>query len=147
MTLFSASASTILGNGVQTTFDGFTLVRTRGLLRGFLRTATSAGDGFQGALGIGIVSSAAFNVGVGSVPTPITEVGWEGWVFWSPVSLHSAVAGVSVAASEEVELTVDSKAMRKFNSDMTLFAVLELIEIGTAAASFFFDSRMLFKLP
>jgi len=37
--------------------------------------------------------------------------------------------------------------MRKFPGEMALYAALEVIEIGTATMSVFFDSRVLFFLP
>ena len=46
----------ILGSGVQTTGSELTLLRTHGILDMFLTSATSAGDGFFGAFGIGVFS-------------------------------------------------------------------------------------------
>ena len=40
---------------------------------------------------------------------------------------------------------IDSKAMRKFDADMTIYAVAEATEIGTAVLNMFLDTRMLFK--
>jgi hypothetical protein len=105
---------------------------------------TSAGDGYQGAMGIGLASSAAFTAGIGSLPTPITEAAWDGWLWHRFFSVHGGVAdGSTNAGSYQIE--VDSKAMRKVSDEMTIFMAGEFTEIGTALMSVFFDSRMLLK--
>ena len=42
---------------------------------------------------------------------------------------------------------VDSKAMRKFPSEFSLYAAIEVVEIGVAELDVFFDSRVLVFLP
>ena len=69
----NAAGPQILGAGVQTVGSELTLLRTRGIVHLSLTSATSAGDGFFGAIGICVVSDQAFTAGVGSMPTPITE--------------------------------------------------------------------------
>ena len=137
----SSSSSAILGSGLQVLVDGQTLIRTRGLFSLVGLTAAAVGDGFQGAFGIGIVSENAFGVGITAVPTPITDVGWDGWLFHHFVSAHAAQNAGSDAANQH--FMVDSKAMRKIKATDVIVAVLEVIEIGTASASVFFDSRVL----
>ena len=145
-TAISASSVAILGSGiVPVSAQKLTLVRTRGLLSLVGLTSTSGGDGFQGAFGIGKIALTAFTAGVGSVPTPVTEVDWDGWLFWYPISLHrgdNAFANGSFAQ----QVVVDSKAMRKFDAEEVLYASLEVTEIGGVTMSVFFDSRMLFML-
>ena len=45
-----------------------------------------------------------------------------------------------------IRVDVDSKAMRKCSVDETIFAVIEVAELGTASLSWSFNSRLLFKL-
>ena len=145
----SATASGFLGAALIPLLDGLTLVRTRGLFNLVLSAAASAGDGYQGAIGIGLTTASAVAAGIASVPTPITEQDWDGWLFWHVISAHAgdATAGSRNWDQSNQVIPVDSKAMRKFEDGMALFAAFEVTEIGTATASLFFDSRMLFKLP
>ena len=43
------------------------------------------------------------------------------------------------------KIEVDSKAMRKFNADESIYGAIEVIEVGTATMQFAFCSRMLVK--
>ncbi len=59
-------------------------------------------------------------------------------------TIADGVNAVGVIFNKEI----DSKAMRKWQDDgTTLFAKLEVIEIGAANIEVFFDSRVLIKLP
>ena len=60
------------------------------------------------------------------------------------VRFGAAQDGPDIASS--LRLEVDSKAMRKFPVEMALYAVVEIVEVGTATINFHFDSRVLFKL-
>ncbi len=140
----SGSATTIIGSGMVITVGASTLVRLRGLLDIFLTSSTSAGDGFFGAFGIGVVTSRAFAAGVTALPQPVTEIDWDGWMYHTFISVHEGSPdGPGDAGVHRIE--VDSKAMRKMDGDVTLVGVLQVFEIGTAAASVFFDSRVLIK--
>ena len=147
VTSVSSSTSTFLGSAVQTTAIEETLVRTRGILDCFLTSATSPGDGFFGAFGIGRATAAAVAGGVTTVPTPITELGWDGWLYHTFISCHESSADEAGSGSSVFRIEVDSKAMRILQNDENFYAALEVIEIGTAAMSVFFDCRMLTKLP
>ncbi len=78
ITTLSTSNAQFVGNVLAVLNDGFTIVRTRGYVQVLLTTATAANNGFQGAFGIGIASTAAIAAGIASVPTPLTEQAWEG---------------------------------------------------------------------
>ena len=142
----SASSNSFLGAGLVITSDEeVTIVRIRGLFRVLLTAATAVGDGFFGAVGIGIVATSAFDAGISSVPTPVTEVSWEGWLWHSFFGVHRSLG--DGAPSESTDLVIDSKAMRKQNSDEVLYAAVELTEEGTATADLYLDARVLDKLP
>jgi len=141
----TGSAAIILGSGVAPTVEELTVVRTRGIFDITLETAASVGLGYFGAIGIGVVTSAAFAIGVTAVPTPITEQSWDGWLYHSFFSVHRGL-DAGAGASQSMRLEVDSKAMRKLNVNETVMVVLEAVEIPTATAEVFFDSRMLVKL-
>jgi len=147
VTTFTGSGVSILGSGIITTFGEETLARTRGLLDVQLTSSTSAGDGYFGAVGIGIGTSAAFAVGAGSLPSPITELGWDGWLWHQFISVHEDSADGQGGGAAHQRVEVDSKAMRKLNTDETFFAMAEVVEIGTAVMTIFFDTRFLATLP
>jgi len=152
----SASTAVIGAAAVQPTTDGLTLIRTRGRLQMFLSAATAALDGFTGAVGIGLATAAAVTAGAASVPTPIGEQDWDGWLWWQAIQLKCADpldANLSVdkdAVSGNIaymNIDIDSKAMRKLGLQDSLYLSLEVAEVGTAILNWSFDTRMLFKLP
>ena len=59
----------------------------------WLSTGTSALDGYDGAVGLCIVSENAFNAGIASIPTPITDIQWDGWLWYQSFSLRTPTAG------------------------------------------------------
>ena len=145
---FTASSVSLLGSGIITNVGEETLIRTRGLLDIFLKTAGSAGDGFFGAIGIGLVSSAAFTGGIASVPTPITELAWDGWLWHTFFSVHGdQVSGEAARGSGHYRKEIDSKAMRIVEGEMTLYAAAEVVEVGVATMDIFLNTRFLSKLP
>jgi len=146
ITTITTSSSVFLGQAVQPTQDGLTLLRTRGLLSAYL-TAGGAGEGFQGAYGIGKATAAAVTAGIASVPTPITEQQWDGWLYWTPISVHQQSAFQATGHTFQLADQLDSKAMRKIAQEEAFYMAIEVVEIGTASMDVFFDSRMLFALP
>jgi len=137
----SATGSTILAIN-QVGHEGETLVRVRGLAAMILKTVSATGDGFTGAFGIAKVTSAAAAAGVGSIPTPITEVGWDGWLWHSFFTVLGGLSGGADGAGFQ-RIVIDSKAMRKMNEDEAIVLVSEQIEVGTATATITMDVRML----
>jgi len=144
----SSSESTVLGAGQLFAVDGHTIVRLRGFVELNLHTVAAIGDGFAGAMAIGIVTQAAFAVGISAVPTPITEIEWEGWMWhqFFSVHAHSVTGGESNKGPVQV-FEIDSKAMRKIGSDEVIYAVYEGTEVGTSAMVITLGTRMLLKLP
>jgi len=142
-TALSATGVSLLGGGVLPA-EKLTLVRTRGVLDLFLNTAASANDGFFGAMGIGIASDAAFDAGIVSLPTPLSESIWDGWLYHTFFSVHASINSGGTASHQRVE--VDSKAMRITSEENVIYAAIEVVEIGVATMDVFFESRMLFKL-
>ena len=142
----TASGVVILGSGVTSTGAALTLMRTRGLLHLYLTSATAAGDGYTGAMGIIVVSDQAFAAGVASMPSPANEAESNGWLYHQFLSVHAGEAGgLSGGPEGSQRVDVDSKAMRKFDSEQTVVAILEVTETGTAVANVAFDSRLLLQ--
>ena len=127
-----------------------TLVRTRGVVSLQLGSGAAIFDGFQGAVGIGIVSLPAFTAGIASMPTPRSDVGWPGWLWHSFFDLRTLSAtfsdGVNGGPAAAVRLEVDSKAMRKFAEDQVIFGAIEVVEQGTSTMRILAETRLLYKL-
>ena len=152
----TAAGATLATLGAQINADSITVVRVRGSMLLQLSTAASGLDGFHGAMGIGVVTQVAFDIGVTALPTPITEEAWDGWLYHQFFQLvASDILDGSAATDKDtlnpvtatLRVDVDSKAMRKLNSDMVIVAVLEVAEEGAATLQWSFRSRMLVKLP
>ena len=143
----SASASIIVGVGAEVLEDGLTLIRMRGTLQVFLQAAASQALGFDGAVGIGIVTKPAFTIGVTAVPTPVTEQDWDGWLWWKSFAVRGPIdLGGSGLPSHHWD--IDSKAMRKMRLGDTIYMAVEHSKLaGTATIEYNADTRILLKLP
>ena len=140
----TGSGVTIIGSGVQSLVPQITIMRTRGLFHAYLTSATAAGDGFTGAMGIIVVTAQAFAAGAASMPSPVNELESNGWFYHQFLSVHAGEAGgLSGGPEGSQRVDVDSKAMRKFDDQQRVVAILEVTETGTAAMNINFDSRML----
>jgi len=151
----ASSTAVLIGSGVSPTADGSTVVRLRGELLLFLTGANSNLEGFTGAFGIGICNLPAFIAGIGSVPTPITEEDDNNWLYHRYLSITAAGVIDGTASTDQdaissvsgaLRIEVDSKAMRKMDTDKSLYAAIEVAEVGTATLQVFFNSRVLVKL-
>ena len=144
----SAAGATLWATGSQAN-EQLTTVRIRGQLILSLNTVTTIGDGYAN-VGIGIcnVSENAFNAGVGSVPTPLTDIGWDGWMWHMLLGQlrGTETAELQRSVMEAVRVDIDSKAMRKLRpSDLTI-GVIELgTETGAAVLGFNAITRVLDK--
>ena len=144
----SASGAAFVGGGVVSTLEGSTLVRLRGELLLTLVSAVNPLDAFRGAFAIGMVQNPAFVTGgITAVPTPITEEADENWIYHRYFTLFTGdgtEANFDIAAAARIE--VDSRAMRKWDTDKTLYAAIEVVEVGAAVMDVSFNSRVLVKL-
>ena len=151
-----AGSTAQLGGTISSAIvDSITLIRTRGELIMWCSAATAAGDGFHGAFGIAKATMAALVAGAASVPTPITEDTWDGWLYHRYFSLFSpGPVAVATAAQEQLQnapnisslrLEVDSKAMRKINVDESFYCALEVAVHGAGGMEWVFNSRILIK--
>ena len=137
--------------GATVLLDGLTMVRVRGQYTLMLNVVTAVGDGFASyALGICNVTAEAFAVGVTAIPSPLTDMGWDGWL-WHQLGGQlrgASTTELGVSPMEAVRGEIDSKAMRKLrNTDVTV-GLLELgAEQGAAMVVFTARTRLLDKLP
>ncbi len=116
-----------------------TIVRVRGAIGIFGTALLSQIVG----VGIGLVSDRAATTGITAVPHPLTDEEWDGWLWRDAVYI-----GASQNATIN-EWVIDSKAMRKWDDDMTLVVVAENLPINTAgvAALISINGRILVKGP
>ena len=153
LTNISLSTSVFLGSAIQAVTDGATVIRIRGELLVWMSLATASNDGFSGAFGIGLATFAGVTAGIGSVPTPITEDSSDSWLWHRFFSVKSPVlfaqgagqGGPDTPTSFWVE--IDSKAMRKLPTELSIYAAIEVVETGTAQMHVQLDTRTLIKLP
>jgi len=143
----SASGAVIFGTAAAAQNDGLTVVRLRGVFAARITASSGASAGFFGAIGIAKATAAAIAAGVASVPTPMTEGGWDGWLYHHFIHVFAQSATLGDSDQEVLRLIVDSKAMRKLSIDESLYGALEVTEVGTASMDVNFDSRVLTKLP
>ncbi len=144
-----ASAVSIFATGSQALVDELTIIRTRGILVLHLSAVANPNEGFSGAVGICNVTENAFNAGVGSIPTPITDIAWDGWLWYQFFSLKSVTGVIADGANANAmvkEYVIDSKAMRKTNGSDIVVGVLETTEAGASTLNAFMDTRLLNKI-
>ncbi len=140
--LGSTSFTTVLGTE--------TLARVHGIMRVGLSSATSVGDGFRGAIGFGKVQDEAFQAGVGSVPSPLTEVAWDGWFYhqFFDVRAQSAIEAEILSSNFAFEEhVIDVKSMRKVDDQENFIVVIEATETGAAVGQLVVRTRALSLLP
>ena len=149
----AASGSAAIPFSMVAALDALTVVRTWGELLLQLLSADTAGingAGFRVAAGICIVTQNAAGIGITAIPTPIADIGWDGWLWYWTGGLSF---GDLTAGSEGkqlggfVRVVIDSKAMRKIRITDNLVAVIEVVETGVATMVASLESRVLVKLP
>ena len=126
-----------------------TLVRMRGFFHVTLNTADAIGAGFFGAVGLGLVTTRAVVAGAGSIPRPIQEADWDGWIYhryWDVRAITATIADGVNAASASIGFEIDSKAMRKWSANESLVGVFEVIESANATCELQAETRLLLKL-
>ena len=134
--------------GVSTGLKG-TIVRIRGeALVHF--DPTSAQDVFFVAMGLGMFSSDGFAAGPASVPSPLDDPDWGGWIWHKLFAFGPAVSATEDDASlaQTVRQEIDSKAMRKWSPNETLgFSVDGQIFNGGGTYDYSAICRVLFLNP
>ena len=145
----SAVGASLFGVAAEAQLEALTIVRTRGELLIYTAVAGTALEGMQGAFGICVVSQNAAGVGVTAVPHPVTDVGWDGWLYHRTWNVFSPTGSIGDGSGAEgVRIEIDSKAMRKTKITDNVIAVIEVATLtGTYTIEAKFRSRILVKLP
>ncbi len=138
----SAAGGTLFAtlNAAALALEPFTIVRTRFML--YMQSDQSAAVEDQVAgFGIAVVTSQAAAAGVGSIPTPITDLGS------SQFFVHTLLAAGQRTAADKsgIVMQVDSKAMRKVENQDDVAIVGEFSADG-AGLQLTVGGRILIKL-
>ena len=146
----SAAGSLLWDTGSAVALGGTTQVRLWGQYTLMLNVVTAIGDGFASyGLGICNVTAEAFAVGVTAIPSPITDIDWDGWL-WHQLGGQlrgASTTELGVSPMEAVRGEIDSKAMRKLRITDVTVGVLELgTEQGAATVVFTARTRVFDKL-
>ena len=147
----SSSGTTLFGTSAVVASSDVTLIRTRGEFVVRLRSASAVNNGFNGAVGICVVNENAAGVGITAVPHPITDVAWDGWLWYQFFSVKASIGAVAdnepaYPGNQWARYTIDSKAMRRMNLADNIVAVMEVTLVGTATMDTQFDTRILTKI-
>ncbi len=143
----SASNAVLMStlNAAALLFRPFTVVRTH-LIISYESDQLAVSEFSQGAFGMQVVTEPAAAGGITTVPTPVTEVDADYFVYQPLISsfLFSSGVGFSDSSGQANIFTVDSKAMRKVDIDDTIaMTVQNASAFGTNIAV---EGRFLVKL-
>ena len=103
-----------------------TIVRVRGILS--VRSDQQvAVEGAAGAFGMIMVTDEAVAAGAASIPGPASDSADGGWFVWMPFVVPPVVGAIAsgTPGPTQVDLVIDSRAMRKFPNGRQLAVVIE----------------------
>ena len=121
-------------------------MRLHGYVQAILSLATADLDGFQYAIGIGVVSGDAFAVGITAVPKPFDDINWSGWLFHKMGAISVPVGGQEGTPGDVQLIEIDAKSMRKLSLNDVLFGIVQVGEVGTSSVQFRMGTRILLKV-
>ena len=101
-----------------------TIVRTRGAFS-IKPGNPGATTTIHGAFGIGLVNEVAGALGVTGIPGPWSECGWGGWLYHRFFNTFWNFNSASSALYTHIEYEIDSKAMRKVETEQRLMLIIE----------------------
>jgi len=129
--VFVPVAGTFSGAGLSTSVAA-TILRCRGYVQATMDASKQVGDNLTITFGLGIVSGDAFAAGAASLPGPSTDPEWP-WMWWGAMDLSAQVAaGDDAWGSHSQRLEVDTKAMRRWKPNETLFMTAEVTSVAGA---------------
>ena len=114
-----------------TNFAPGTIVRTRGIIS-VLTDQIATSELILGAFGVAFVNETARALGVSAIPGPHTDPLFDGW-FVHQYIMDRLLLADATGQIVGVRFIIDSKAMRKFDSDTGLVV---MVENGNASFGF-----------
>jgi len=118
-------AKAVYSVGIATLLDALTIVRTRGELSVRIAAAAAGNTIMRGAMGIILVSSDAFGIGVTAVPGPLSDSGAD-WYVWVPFTLAFDDVIANNDSVYVAHVPFDSRGMRKSKGGDVSAIVLEV---------------------
>ncbi len=110
-------------------FAGNTVLRMLGEYGVAPTSAPSTTDQAKCTIGIGVVSTDAFNVGASAMPDPAGEPGYP-WLYWAEHPLfYSATTQDAASAVGTVRQAFDIKSMRKVTDRQSLVFIFQYTDI------------------
>jgi len=146
LTTGTIATATVVSEATLENTPNPTLIRIHGHIFAHVIARGAAGDAANLGLGMIVQSSAAVAAGVGSQPTPITDVS-SPWLLHRQVIFDSNIAppnGTDIGGNQHI--MIDNKSMRKFSLNQALqFTVQNTALFGTLSISIGYAFRFLFK--
>ncbi len=138
----AATVSTVVTEANLENVPNSTVVRIRG---GYGWSVAGANGSGTCSLGIMLVDQAALTVGVGSLPTPDTDIGSD-WIWWDVFGFDN-VGTTGDGPVQAGQRVIDTKAMRKTKLNHVLVLITEIRGLGASAgiATIAGGMRVLFK--
>ncbi len=126
----------------------FTVVRT--IMHLSLKSdQTGVTEAFDASYGVAVVSDQSVAIGITAIPTPMTDMGSDLWLFHQILDGQFLfISGVGVdpnGVSPPGGITYESRAMRKVSSDQDLVFVTET-SAASLGATMYSAGRILIKL-
>ena len=143
-TTLTASSATLINvlNAGALALRPFTVVRTH-LNVSVASDQSAASELMIGAMGTIVVKTSATGIGITAVPSPITDINDDWFVFQGFSNRYEFLSAVG-AARVDVQYEIDSKAMRKVDDGDDIVLVAEM-QTGVGAL-IQITGRMLIKL-
>ena len=114
-----------IGSSALAGISPATIVRTRGMLS-VASDQSAAPEAQIGGFGVGFVNEVARALGVTALPGPVNEALWDGWfVHQFFQQRFEELSQVGFDTTGAIQYVIDSKAMRKFESDEGLVFMVE----------------------
>ncbi len=101
-----------------------TVIRTRGVVS-VGPQSFGVDVEIKGAYGVAIVSTDALAVGITAIPGPFSDSDWGGWLVWRSFAFIFEFGDSTGRMFANVNMEIDSKAMRKVESNESLVVIAE----------------------
>ena len=141
--------ATVLGGALSFGESGVTIMRMMGEYGLSLSAAPTAVDQILIAVGLGVISTDAFNLGATAVPDPAGEPEYP-WLYWAQHSFEFSTASLDPnAAIANLRHSFDVKSMRKMGAGQSLAWIAQYVNvIGNPSVRLHIgQTRMLLALP
>jgi len=109
-----------------------TLIRTRGVFH--ITSDVQVSERQLGAFGIAFVNEVAGALGVTAIPGPATDALFDGWFEHQYIMQRQLLTGTGANLESDAgkQYVIDSKAMRKYDTDSSLVVMVENIHASHA---------------